>query len=63
MGSPSYPAAIGHFVLLRVLWRSFFFQAANNYERMQNVGFAYCMLPALRKLYTGSTSTLRLSGT
>ncbi len=53
MRSPSYPAAIGHFVLLRVLWRSFFFQAANNYERMQNVGFAYCMLPALRKLYTG----------
>ena len=40
-------------VLLHILWRSFFFQAANNYERMQNVGFAYCLQPALMKLYEG----------
>lgn len=48
-GAPS----IGVGTLLRVLWRSFFFLAATNYERMQNVGFAYAMLPALRKLYRG----------
>jgi PTS system mannose-specific IID component len=36
-----------------VLWRSFFFQAAANYERMQNVGFAYAMAPALGQLYQG----------
>jgi PTS system mannose-specific IID component len=39
--------------LLRVFWRSFFFQAATNYERMQNLGFAYCMVPALEDLYEG----------
>ena len=44
---------IGNVVLIRVLWRSFFFQAANNFERMQNVGFAYCMMPALRTLHSG----------
>lgn len=47
------PRRIGRFTLLRVLWRSFFFLAATNYERMQNVGFAYAMLPALRRLYRG----------
>lgn len=40
-------------VLLRVLWRSFFFLAAANYRRMQNVGFGYAMLPALERLYRG----------
>ncbi len=39
--------------MLHVLWRSFFFLAATNYERMQNVGFGYCMAPALRRLYQG----------
>lgn len=47
------PVRVGAFTLLRVLWRSFFFLAATNYERMQNVGFAYAMLPALRHLYRG----------
>ena len=42
---------VGRGALLQVLWRSFFFQAATNYERMQNVGFGYCILPALRRLY------------
>jgi PTS system mannose-specific IID component len=36
-----------------VLCRSFFFQSVTNYERMQNVGFAYCMAPALTRLYHG----------
>lgn len=44
---------IGPLTLLRILWRTFFFQAATNFERMQNLGFAYCMLPALTRLYEG----------
>lgn len=35
-----------------VFWRSQFLQASWNYERMQNVGWAYAMIPALKKLYT-----------
>lgn len=37
--------------LRKVFWRSFPLQASFNYERMQNVGFCYSMLPILRKLY------------
>ena len=48
-----HPPQMGTLLLLRVLWRSFFIQAATNYERMQNVGFAFCMAPALRRLYQG----------
>ena len=35
----------------RVFWRSFPLQACFNYERMQNVGFCYSMLPVLERLY------------
>lgn len=35
----------------KVFWRSFPLQASFNYERMQNVGFCYSMLPILKKLY------------
>lgn len=35
----------------KVFWRSFPLQASFNYERMQNVGFCYSLLPILRKLY------------
>ncbi|QNQ82846.1 PTS mannose/fructose/sorbose transporter family subunit IID [Lactobacillus sp. PV037] len=35
----------------RVCWRSTFIQGSWNYERMQNGGFAYSMIPALKKLY------------
>ena len=45
--------AISSWVLLRVLWRSFFIQAASNFERMQNVGLCFCISPALQKLYSG----------
>lgn len=38
--------------LLKVFWRSFPLQASFNFERMQNVGFCYSMLPVLKKLYT-----------
>ncbi|MEZ4463704.1 MAG: PTS system mannose/fructose/sorbose family transporter subunit IID [bacterium] len=48
------PTRVGRLVLVLVLWKSFFFLAAANYQRMQNVGFATCMLPALRRLYRGA---------
>ncbi|MGQ7449179.1 PTS system mannose/fructose/sorbose family transporter subunit IID [Streptococcus suis] len=36
----------------KVWWRSTFLQGSWNYERMQNLGWAYAMLPAIKKLYT-----------
>lgn len=36
----------------KTFWRSFPLQACFFYERMQNLGFAYQMVPALKKLYT-----------
>ncbi|NVY95952.1 PTS mannose/fructose/sorbose transporter family subunit IID [Lactobacillus sp. DCY120] len=36
---------------LAVWWRSNFLQGSWNYERMQNGGFAFSLIPALRKLY------------
>lgn len=35
----------------KVFWRSQFLQASWNFERMQNVGWAYAMIPALKKMY------------
>ncbi|QVK11720.1 PTS system mannose/fructose/sorbose family transporter subunit IID [Weissella ceti] len=32
-------------------WRSTFLQASWNYERMQNVGWAYTMVPTIKRLY------------
>ncbi len=52
-GTPPMRRTVGQLTLVRMLWRSFFFLAATNYERMQNVGFAYCMQPALTRLYEG----------
>ncbi|MEK6698043.1 MAG: PTS system mannose/fructose/sorbose family transporter subunit IID [Nitrospirota bacterium] len=37
--------------LLGVLWRSFLIQASWSFDRMQTLGFAYAMLPVLRRLY------------
>ncbi|WP_099974416.1 PTS system mannose/fructose/sorbose family transporter subunit IID [Lactobacillus terrae] len=36
---------------LSVWWRSTFLQGSWNYERMQNGGWAYSMIPAIKKLY------------
>ncbi|MCD1277481.1 PTS system mannose/fructose/sorbose family transporter subunit IID [Streptococcus sinensis] len=36
----------------KVWWRSTFLQGSWNYERMQNLGWAYALIPALKKLYT-----------
>ncbi len=35
-----------------VFWRSFPLQGGFNYERMQNIGFCYAMIPIIKKLYT-----------
>ncbi len=35
-----------------VFWRSTFIQGSWNYERMQNGGWAFSMIPAIKKLYT-----------
>ena len=39
-------------VYKKTFWRTFPLQACFCFERMQNVGFAYMMVPALKKLYT-----------
>jgi PTS system mannose-specific IID component len=36
---------------LSVWWRSTFIQGSWNYERMQNGGWAYAMIPAIKRLY------------
>ncbi|MEK7720752.1 MAG: PTS system mannose/fructose/sorbose family transporter subunit IID [Elusimicrobiota bacterium] len=38
-------------MFLKVFLRSFFIQAGWNYERFQNLGFAFCLQPALEKIY------------
>jgi Phosphotransferase system, mannose/fructose/N-acetylgalactosamine-specific component IID len=37
--------------LMRVFWRSQFYQISWNYERLQNLCYCYCMMPILKKLY------------
>lgn len=36
---------------ISIWWRSTFIQGSWNYERMQNGGWAYAMIPAIKKLY------------
>ena len=36
----------------KVWWRSTFLQGSWNSERMQNLGWAYTLIPAIKKLYT-----------
>lgn len=45
---------------IRGVWlRQFLIQACWNYEGMQNIGFAYCIAPALRELYADRPEELR----
>ncbi|MEW6380084.1 MAG: PTS system mannose/fructose/sorbose family transporter subunit IID [bacterium] len=37
--------------LLRVVFRSFIFQGSWNFRKMQNLGFTFSALPALRRIY------------
>jgi mannose/fructose/N-acetylgalactosamine-specific phosphotransferase system component IID len=49
-GSPAAPVfSRGNFV--SIFFRSFFIQAGWNYERFQNLGFAFAITPALKKIY------------
>lgn len=43
---------LGKKELQSVFWRSFALQGAFNYERMQNLGYCYAMLPVIKKLYS-----------
>jgi PTS system mannose-specific IID component len=47
------PARLPWGTLLRGCGRSFLHQASWNFERMQNLGLAYQLLPGLRRLYGG----------
>ena len=42
---------IGIFDLFAVFWRALLIQATWSFDKMQTLGFAYAMEPALRKLY------------
>jgi len=44
---------------LQAFFRSFFLQALWNFERMQNVGFAFSMEPLLRRVYPSRDSLAR----
>jgi mannose PTS system EIID component len=48
--------------LPRIFWRCLFLQAAWNRRGMQNLGFAYAIDPALRKLYPDPESRRRALG-
>src|SRR5512144_3368608 len=43
---------IGIFDLFAVFWRALLIQASWSFDRMQTLGFAYAIEPALRKLYS-----------
>ena len=45
--------------LRQVFWRSFALQGAFNYERMQNLGYAYAMIPVIKKLYKNQDDQVR----
>ena len=38
--------------LMKILFRSFYIQASWNYQRLIALGFCYCLLPIVKKLYT-----------
>ena len=40
-----------NFSLFKVLWNSFFIQSAWSFEKMQGMGFALAITPALKKIY------------
>ncbi|MCX5800541.1 MAG: PTS system mannose/fructose/sorbose family transporter subunit IID [Candidatus Eisenbacteria bacterium] len=48
---------LGKLDLVRLVLRSFYLQAAWNYEGLQTLGFAYVMFPVARKLGCGTTAT------
>lgn len=51
MGKMDQESVMTKDIFKKTFWRTFPLQACFCYERMQNVGFAYQMIPALKKLY------------
>lgn len=45
--------------LISVVWRGIFLQLSWNYERMQALGYCYCILPILKKLYKDDPEGLK----
>lgn len=45
--------------LMKTFWRSFTMEWAWNYERQMNLGYAYSMVPALKKIYGNNKEKLR----
>lgn len=43
-----------HGDLVSSFWRSGFLQGSWNYERVQNIGFCFQMIPAIKRLYKGN---------
>ena len=59
---PTPPAPLPRLLLFRVFLRSLFLQASWNPQGMQNLGLAYAVYPALRRLYPdpeGQASAVR----
>lgn len=42
-----------------VMWRSTWLQGSWNYERMQNGGWCFAMVPVIRKLYPKKKTRLK----
>ncbi len=47
--------------LLKVFFRTFLLQLSWNYERMQGLGYCYCVLPLLKKIYKNNPQALKKS--
>ncbi|MBI5574025.1 MAG: PTS system mannose/fructose/sorbose family transporter subunit IID [Elusimicrobia bacterium] len=45
--------------IIRTFFRSFLFQAVWNFERMQNVGFLYSIMPCLKEIYGTDENRLK----
>lgn len=50
---------IDRLTLIKIFFRNFFVQSAWNFEKMQNLGFAYCIIPALKKIYGNESGELQ----
>lgn len=45
--------------LCKIFWRSCQLDASWNYERQQNLGYSYAMLPAVKKIYSGDSKKVK----
>jgi PTS system mannose-specific IID component len=50
---------LNFFILFRIYLRNFFIQSGWNFEKMQNLGFIYCMMPALKRIYGNKKDKLK----